>query len=114
MDKDALIEKVRGILSSRSNVEETVAFGGAMFKMNGNMLVQVTSKSTLVLNLQDKTQEVLAMPNTAPHKLGANIIKTMAVHTDPSAASDEDLANLVNMAADAVEKLPAKAPKAKK
>ena len=111
MDKEALIEKVRGILSSRSNIVEESRFGGTMFKFNGNMIAQVTSKATLVLKLQDKTEEALSMPNMEPHKLGANVIKTMAHHTNPGAASDEDLANLVNMAADAVEKLP---PKVKK
>ncbi|MCA9387243.1 TfoX/Sxy family protein [Candidatus Dojkabacteria bacterium] len=104
-----LAGRIRSVLSSRSGVEEKNLFGGLTFAINGNMCCSISDKTGLILRVgTEKYEEVLAMPNMQPRMLGEKKMNGMVVAEPAAYASDEDLAKIVNMAADVAASLPPK------
>lgn len=109
---EALAGKVRSIISSRDGFSERNLFGGLNFAINGNMVCSVNSRGFTLSVGKDNYEKVLAMPGMKPMMMGPKPMMGMVMVEDPSAASDEDLATWVNMAADVAAAKPPKAPKA--
>ncbi len=108
---ESLASRVRSVLSSRQGVEERNLFGGLNFGINGNMVCSINSRGFTLSVGGENYEKALSMPGMKPMMMGEKPMKGMVIVENPSAASDEDLASWVNMAADVAA---AKPPKVKK
>lgn len=105
---EALAGKVRSILSSRDGYSEKTLFGGLNFAINGNMVCSVNSTGFTLSVGKDNYEKALSMPGLKPKMLGTKTMNGMVVVENPDSASESDLANWVNMAADVAAAKPAK------
>lgn len=102
---EALVERVRSILSSRNDVEEAKLFGGITFKMKGHMVCSVNKRGLVVRVGTEKYDEVLTWPNVKPNMLGTKEMRGMVMVEPAGYQSDEDLAKIINFSADQIEPL---------
>jgi len=62
---EALAERVRTIITARSDVTERKMFGGIAWMLEGNMAVGISSSAELMVRLgPDATDDALSQPHT--------------------------------------------------
>jgi TfoX/Sxy family transcriptional regulator of competence genes len=108
---EALAERIRDVLASRSDVTERRMFGGIAFMLAGNMAVGVIGEDLMVRLDPADAEKALAEPHTRPMDFTGRPMKNM-VYVDPGGTeSEEGLAEWVEAGADFASSLP---PKPKK
>lgn len=105
---EQLAGRVRSALSGRSGVAEKTLFGGLTFTINGNMVASVNSQGFSLRVGPDNQAKALEMSGVSQKMLGPKAMNGMVVVDESRSSTDEGVAEIVNFAADIVEKLPAK------
>lgn len=102
-------ERVRRLLSTRSDVVEKKMFGGLCFMVNGGMCCGLTSAALMVRVGPDRYEEALAQPHARSMDFTGRPLAGM-VYVDPAGyRSDTALARWVKRGVEFVSTLPAKA-----
>ena len=105
---DALIERIRSILSGRKGFSERRMFGTRCFMINGNMCVG-TWHGSLIVRLDRKDHErTLSEPHTKPADMNVRVMRGWALVGPGGIQSDDGLATWVERAAGFAGTLPAK------
>ncbi len=105
---EALIERIRPMLSRRKGYSEKRMFGGVCFMINGNMCIG-TWKGSLVVRLDRKNHDkTLAYPHTRPCDITGRTMRGWALVEPAGIASDDDLKTWVVRAVRFAQTLPAK------
>ena len=105
---EALIERIRPMLSGRKGISEKKAFGSTCFLLNGNVCLGDWKGSLAVRLDKEQHDETLAEPHTKPFGMPGRVMKGWAVVEPAGIESDGDLQAWVERAVDFVESLPAK------
>ena len=108
MSDNALVGRIRPLLSQLPGYLERNMFGGVCFMINGNMCVGTWKDSLIVRLEREKHEETLAEPHTKPADIAGRIMKGWALVEPEGIASEDDLATWVACAADYAASLPAK------
>jgi TfoX/Sxy family transcriptional regulator of competence genes len=105
---EALADRIRDLLGSRSEVTERRMFGGIAFMVAGNMAVGVVHDDLMVRLDPADAERALAEPHTRRMDFTGKPMKGM-VYVDPEGtATDDDLASWVDAGADFATSLPPK------
>ncbi|HYG96200.1 MAG TPA: TfoX/Sxy family protein [Solirubrobacterales bacterium] len=105
---EALADRIRDVLASRSELSERKMFGGIAFMLAGNMAVGVIGEDLMVRLDPADAEKALGEPHTRPMDFTGKPSKNM-VYVDPQGTeSDEDLAAWVEAGADFASSLPPK------
>ena len=105
---DALIERIRPILSGRDGYSEHRMFGGVCFMIGGNMCVG-TWKGALIVRIdRDEREAILSEPHTRPADMNGRVMKGWALVEPDGIATESDLESWVDRAAAYAATLPAK------
>jgi len=106
-------ERVRRILSRRSDVVEKKMFGGLCFMVNGSMCCGLTSSAFMVRVGPDRYEDALAQPHARPMDFTGRPLGGM-VYVDPAGyKTDAALAKWVQKGVDFVSSHPARTGAAK-
>jgi TfoX/Sxy family transcriptional regulator of competence genes len=101
-------ERVRRLLSWRSDVVEKRMFGGLCFMVNGSMCCGLTNAALMVRVGPDRHDEVLAEPHARPMDFTGRPLAGI-VYVDPKGyESDEALAGWIQRGVDFTSALMAK------
>ncbi len=104
----ALADRIRDVLASRSELSEREMFGGIAFMVGGNMACGVIGEDLLVRLGAEDAEKALAESHTRPMDFTGKPMKT-TIYVDPAGtASDSDLAGWVDAGADFAASLPPK------
>lgn len=107
-------DRVRRILSGRTDVVEKKMFGGLCFMVNGSMCCGLTQTAFMVRVGSDHYDEALAQPHARPMDFTGRPLTGM-VYVDPAGyRTDVALAKWVARGVDFAAALPAKKQAAKK
>lgn len=105
---DALIERMRGILSRREGCSERRMFGTTCFMINDNMCAAAW-KGSLIVRLDKKNHDAtLAEPYTHPADMNGRTMRGWARVEPAGIASNDQLAAWLDRAAKFTDSLPAK------
>lgn len=105
---DALIARIRPILSGRDGYSERRMFGGVCFMIGGNMCVG-TWKGALIVRIdRDEREAILSEPHTRPADMNGRVMKGWALVEPDGIATESDLKSWVDRAAAYAATLPAK------
>ncbi|MBI3524717.1 MAG: TfoX/Sxy family protein [Betaproteobacteria bacterium] len=100
-------ERVRRILSVRTDVVEKKMFGGLCFMVNGSMCCGITTTAFMVRVGPDQHQQALARPHVRPMDFTGRPLKGM-IYVDPAGyKTDAALGKWVACGVDFVCGLPA-------
>lgn len=105
---EALADRIRDVLVSRSEVSERKMFGGIAFMVAGNMAVGVIGEDLMVRLDPADAEKALEEPHTRPMDFTGKPMKNMVYVDAEGTASDEDLASWVEAGADFASSLPPK------
>ena len=109
MAKDeALIERIRPMLSGRKGVSEQRMFGSTCFLLNGNVCVGHWKGSLVVRLDREHHDETLAEPHTKPFGVPGRVMEGWALVEPAGIESDDELKAWVVRAVEFVGSLPAK------
>ena len=92
---EALAERVRSLLSARSDVREQKMFGGLAFMVADKMAVGIVGDDLMVRVGRDAYDEALAQPHTRPMDFTGRPSRGMVYVAPDGVASDTDLARWV-------------------
>lgn len=107
-------DRVRRILSGRTDVVEKKMFGGLCFMVNGRMCCGLTQTAFMVRVGSDHYDDALAQPHTRPMDFTGRPLTGM-IYVDPAGyRTDAALAKWVARGVDFAAGLPAKKRAAKK
>jgi TfoX/Sxy family transcriptional regulator of competence genes len=107
---EALADRIRDCLASRSELTERKMFGGIAFMLAGNMAVGVIGEDLMVRLDPADAERALAEPHARPMDFTGKPAKNM-VYVDPEGtASEEDLVAWVEAGAEYAMSLPPKKP----
>jgi TfoX/Sxy family transcriptional regulator of competence genes len=105
---EALADRVRDALASRSDMSERKMFGGIAFMLGGNMAVGVSGEDLMVRLDPADAEKALREPHTRPMDFTGKPAKNMVYVNAEGTESDEDLAAWVDAGADHAASLPPK------
>jgi TfoX/Sxy family transcriptional regulator of competence genes len=105
---EALADRIRDVLASRSDLSERKMFGGIAFMLAGNMAVGVIGEDLMVRLDPADAEKALREPHTRPMDFTGKPAKNMVYVDAQGTASDEDLAAWVEASADYASSLPPK------
>jgi TfoX/Sxy family transcriptional regulator of competence genes len=103
-------ERVRRILSSRSDVVEKRMVGGLSFVVGGNMCCGVTGSAFMVRVGAEERDRVLAEPHVRPMKFAGRPLAGFVLVDPDGFRTDAALAAWVQQGLDFAAALPAKRP----
>jgi TfoX/Sxy family transcriptional regulator of competence genes len=101
-------ERVRRLLSTRSNVVEKKMFGGICFMVNGGMCCGLTSEALMIRVGPDRYDEALTQPHARPMDFTGRPLAGMVYVDRAGYRSDAALAEWVQRGVEFVSALPAK------
>ncbi len=103
---ERMVERIRGVLADRDDVEEKRMFGGLTFMVGGNMCCGVAKTDVMFRVGQDVADAALTEPGVRPMDITGRPMKGM-VFVEPQAIGDErSLRRWVDRALDFVATLP--------
>ena len=105
---EALAERIRTIITARSDVTERKMFGGIAWMLGGNMACGVLGEDLLVRLAYDDADRALAEPNTRVFDMTGRPARGMVVVVGESVTADADLARWIDAGADHAASLPPK------
>ena len=105
---EALAERIRAIITTRSDVTERKMFGGIAWMLGGNMACGVLGEDVLVRLAHDDADRALAEPNTRVFDMTGRPARGMVVVDGGSVTADADLARWIDAGADHAASLPPK------
>ena len=105
---EALADRVRDLLSARSEVSERRMFGGIAFMVAGNMAVGIVGDDLMVRLDPADAERALSEPHTRPMDFTGKPARNMVFVDSEGTASDSDLASWVDAGADFATSLPPK------
>ena len=105
---EALAERVRAIITARSDVTERKMFGGIAWMLGGNMACGVLREDLLVRLAYDDADRALTEPHTRVFDMTGRPAPGMVVVDGASVTADADLARWVDAGADHAASLPPK------
>ena len=106
---EELAERVRNLISARSDVTEKKMFGGIAFLLAGNMAVGVRGEDLLVRLAEEDAQRALAEEGVRPFEMGSRRQPKGWVLVGPQRISDDaGLGEWIHVGADYAASLPAK------
>jgi TfoX/Sxy family transcriptional regulator of competence genes len=106
---EALADRVRELVSPRSDVSEKEMFGGIAFLVSGNMAVGVRSDELLVRLGPEEAEKALAEEGVRPFEMGAGRRPKGWVIVEPERITDDSsLGEWVDVGADYAASLPPK------
>ena len=111
-----LLERIRAILSKRTDVVEKKMFGGVAFMVRGNMACGPHENNLLIRIGEEAAAGAMREPHVKPMMFTGKALKTFATIEAPGIKTDKQLRRWVEMAASYAASLPAKrkSPKARK
>ncbi len=106
---EALADRVRELISARTDVKEIKMFGGLGFTLGGNMAVGVRGDDLLVRLADEDAQRALSEEGVRPFEMGSRRQPKGWVLVGPERLSDDaGLGEWVDAGADHASSLPAK------
>jgi TfoX/Sxy family transcriptional regulator of competence genes len=105
---DGLAQRIREILSERTDLVEKKMFGGLAFMVAGNMSVGVTDDKLMVRVGADGHAEALREPHVGPMDFTGRPLKGFVYVDTEGIAEDDDLAAWVERGVSFASSLPAK------
>jgi TfoX/Sxy family transcriptional regulator of competence genes len=111
-----LLERIRAILSKRSDVVEKRMFGGVAFMVRGNMACGPHNDNLLIRIGADAAARAMSEPHVKPMMFTGKALKPFATVEAPGIKTDAQLRRWVEMAAAYAASLPPKKgiPRARK
>ena len=103
-----LAERVRDLLSARSDVSERKMFGGIAFMIAGNMACGVLGEDLIVRLGDDEGEKALAEEGVRPFDFTGRPMKNIVYVSPGRTGEDGDLADWVEAGADYAASLPPK------
>jgi TfoX/Sxy family transcriptional regulator of competence genes len=103
-----LAERVRDLLSARSDVSERKMFGGIAFMIGGNMACGVLGEDLIVRLGDDEGEKALAEEGVRPFDFTGRPMKNIVYVSTERTGDDSDLAGWVETGADYAASLPPK------
>ena len=100
-------ERLRRLLSARSDVVERKMFGGLCFMVNGGMCCGLTSVALMVRVGKDRYEDALAQPHARPMDFTGRPLTGMVYVAPAGYTSDSALARWVQRGLDFVSQRPA-------
>ena len=104
----AAAERVRQLLSGRSNVVEKKMVGGLSFLVNGNMCCGITGTELMVRVGAESREQALREPYVRPMLFAGRALSGFICIEPEGYAADEALASWVQRGLDFVSGLPGK------
>jgi TfoX/Sxy family transcriptional regulator of competence genes len=105
---EALADRIREVLSARSDVTERKMFGGIAFMVAGNMACGVLGEDLIVRLGEEEAGDALGEEGVRPFDFTGRPMKT-TVYVSPERTSDDaELAEWVEAGADYAALLPSK------
>jgi TfoX/Sxy family transcriptional regulator of competence genes len=101
-------ERVRILLSGRTDVVEKKMVGGLSFLVNGNMCCGVTGTALMIRVGREGRDQALREPHVRPMVLGGRSLSAFVCVDPPGYAADDALARWVQRGLDFVAGLPAR------
>jgi TfoX/Sxy family transcriptional regulator of competence genes len=111
---EALADRIRDMITARSDVTERKMFGGIAWMLGGNMAIGVLGEDMLVRLDRGDAERALAEPDTRVFDMTGRPAPGMVVVAGHAVAGDGELARWVDAGADHAASLPPKPKKAKK
>ena len=105
---EALAERIRTIITPRSDITERKMFGGIAWMLGGNMACGVLGDDVLVRLDHGDADRALAEPNTRVFDMTGRPARGMVVVGGESVTADADLARWIDAGADHAASLPPK------
>ena len=104
----AAAERVRHLLSGRSDVVEKKMVGGLSFLVNGNMCCGITGMALMVRVGAESREQALREPHVRPMLFAGRTLSGFICIEPEGYAADDALAHWVQRGLDFVSGLPAK------
>ena len=104
----AAAERVRQVLSGRSDVVEKKMVGGLSFLVNSNMCCGITGAALMVRVGAESREQALREPHVRPMLFAGRALSGFVCIEPAGYAADDALANWVQQGLDFVSGLPAK------
>jgi TfoX/Sxy family transcriptional regulator of competence genes len=104
-------ERIRRLLSGRTDVAEKKMVGGLSFLIDGNMCCGVTGTALMVRVGRDGRQQALQEPHVRPMRFADRDLSGFVCVDPPGFAADDALARWVQRGLDFVAALPPKPPR---
>jgi TfoX/Sxy family transcriptional regulator of competence genes len=105
---ETLADRVRDVLSARSDLSERKMFGGIAFMVGGNMAVGVIDDDLMVRLDPADAEKALEEPHTRPMDFTGRPMKGMLFVDSAGTATEEDLTGWAEAGADFAASLPPK------
>ena len=105
---EALADRIRDVLSARSDVSERKMFGGVAFMVAGNMACGVLGEDLIVRLGEEEGEKALAEDGVRPFDFTGKPMKTTVYVSPERTADEEGLAEWVEAGADYAASLPPK------
>jgi len=105
---EELVERIRAVLASRTDVTERKMFGGLTFMVGGNMSCGVDKENFMVRVGPDAYDDALAQPHARLMDFTGRPMKGMVFVDEAGYRDDADLARWVQRGVDFAASLPAK------
>jgi TfoX/Sxy family transcriptional regulator of competence genes len=105
---EALADRIREVLSARSEVSERNMFGGIVFMVAGNMACGVLREDLIVRLGEKEGEKALAEDGVRPFDFTGRPMKTTVYVSPERTADDTGLAEWVEAGADYAASLPPK------
>ncbi|MFQ5919224.1 MAG: TfoX/Sxy family protein [Thermoplasmata archaeon] len=102
---EALADRVRTLLSNRTDVEEKRMFGGLTFMVAGSMCVGVVKEDLMVRVGPDRHEEALAQPHARPMNFTSRTPKGFVFVGPEGLAGEKELQGRLTWALDFVGSL---------
>ena len=105
---EALADRIREVLSARSDVSERKMFGGVAFMVAGNMACGVLGEDLIVRLGEEEGEKALAEDGVRPFDFTGRPMRTTVYVSPERTADEEGLAEWVEAGADYAASLPPK------
>jgi TfoX/Sxy family transcriptional regulator of competence genes len=105
---EALADRIREVLSARSDVSERNMFGGVVFMVAGNMACGVLGEDLIVRLGEEEGKKALAEDGVRPFDFTGRPMKTTVYVSPERTADDTGLTEWVEAGADYAASLPPK------
>ena len=105
---ESLGERIRSILSDRTDLTERKIFGGLAFMLRGHMCCGVNGKEMMARVGREAYEEALQEPHAREMDFTGKPLKGFVYVSAEGIGSDEDLGKWVGRATEFVSSLPAK------
>jgi TfoX/Sxy family transcriptional regulator of competence genes len=107
-------ERVRDVLSARSDVVEKRLMGGLCFMVSGNMCCSVSARGGLLIRVVEETRAgLLEKPHVTAMQMGGRAVKSFIRIAPDGYRTDASLRKWIDRALEAVAALPAKTARRK-